>query len=244
MYLADPASDADLPQFSRDITVMSSHLPSEYLLGKIFIAILLFLGVPTITNALFYNYVTCGSVIKILNDNYNARLHSHEVQYGSGSGQQSVTAIADMDDVNSHWVIKGTANTICTRGEPVKCGSTIRLEHLKTKKNLHSHLFSSPLSSAQEVSAFGVNGEGDTGDHWTIVCDSDSWSRDRPVLIKHTDTNMYLSLSGQRYGSPIPGQLEVCAVANSGSNAQWRATEGIFIKPADIPGMHHEHTEL
>lgn len=31
------------------------------------------------------------------------RLHSHDVQYGSGSGQQSVTAVRDGDDVNSHW---------------------------------------------------------------------------------------------------------------------------------------------
>lgn len=35
------------------------------------------------------------------------RLHSHDVKYGSGSGQQSVTAVQDGDDVNSHWQILG-----------------------------------------------------------------------------------------------------------------------------------------
>lgn len=47
--------------------------------------------------------------------------------------------------------------------DPIQCGDLIRLEHLLTKKNLHSHLFSAPLSHGQEVSAFGKDGDGDTG---------------------------------------------------------------------------------
>ena len=35
-----------------------------------------------------YDYVTCGSVLKLLNVRNNVRLHSHDVKYGSGSGQQ------------------------------------------------------------------------------------------------------------------------------------------------------------
>lgn len=35
--------------------------------------------------------VTCTSVIKLQNVQRGVRLHSHEVKYGSGSGQQSVT---------------------------------------------------------------------------------------------------------------------------------------------------------
>lgn len=33
-------------------------------------------------------YVTCGSVLKLVNTRSNVRLHSHDVKYGSGSGQQ------------------------------------------------------------------------------------------------------------------------------------------------------------
>ena len=51
----------------------------------------------------------------------------------------------------------------CYCREPVKCGEVIRLQHLSTKRNLHSHLFQSPMSRNQEVSAFGENGLGDTG---------------------------------------------------------------------------------
>ena len=36
------------------------------------------------------------------------RLHSHDVAYGSGSGQQSVTAYPESDDPNSFWVLRGT----------------------------------------------------------------------------------------------------------------------------------------
>ena len=58
-------------------------------------------------------------------------------------------------------------------GEPVLCGSIIRLSHLETDRNLHSHLFSSPLSNQQEVSCFGGKGQGDTGDDfvsgWVVV---------------------------------------------------------------------------
>lgn len=35
--------------------------------------------------------------------------------------------------------------------------------HLNTRRNLHSHHFSSPLSHNLEVSAFGEDGEGDEG---------------------------------------------------------------------------------
>ncbi|VDN21702.1 unnamed protein product [Gongylonema pulchrum] len=50
-------------------------------------------------------FVTCTSVVKLKNNQDGVRLHSHDVKYGSGSGQQSVTAVQDGDDVNSYWQI-------------------------------------------------------------------------------------------------------------------------------------------
>ena len=35
-----------------------------------------------------YDFVTCGSTVKLFNSYHNVRLHSHDVKYGSGSGQQ------------------------------------------------------------------------------------------------------------------------------------------------------------
>ncbi|CAB4065117.1 Stromal cell-derived factor 2,Stromal cell-derived factor 2-like protein 1 [Lepeophtheirus salmonis] len=116
--------------------------------------------------------VTCGSTLKLLNVHHKVRLHSHEVKYGSGSGQQSVTGNDHKEDVNSHWVIKGPTNKL-------------------------------------EVSAFGDEGEGDTGDVWTVVCDGEYWSRDATVMFKHSDTSALLASSGQTFGRPISGQKKL-----------------------------------
>lgn len=49
--------------------------------------------------------ITYGSVIKLMHEKTKFRLHSHDVPYGSGSGQQSVTGFSGVDDANSYWVL-------------------------------------------------------------------------------------------------------------------------------------------
>ncbi|XP_030374505.1 stromal cell-derived factor 2 isoform X2 [Scaptodrosophila lebanonensis] len=192
------------------------------------------------------NFVTCGSILKLLNSDYAYRLHSHDVKYGSGSGQQSVTGVEQKEDVNSHWVVKAQTNKLCERGEPIACGSTIRLEHLTTKKNLHSHHFSSPLSGEQEVSAYGEAGLGDTGDHWEVVCSNDSWMRDAHVRFRHVDTGAYLGMSGRSYGRPISGQMEIVGLHNPQHGTRWTPSEGLYIVPKEKEPTHEAstHTEL
>lgn len=181
-----------------------------------------------------FQHVTCGSVLKLAHSQTNIRLHSHEVRYGSGSGQQSVTGVTDTGDANSYWVVKGTEEKPCKRGAPIKCGSVIRLNHLQTRLNLHSHLFQSPLSQNQEVSAFGENGVGDTGDYWFVQCeDDDYWRRDDPIHFKHKDTGMYLVATHNQFGRPISGQREICAISSQGHETLWQAMEGIYLKPSD-----------
>lgn len=191
-------------------------------------------------------YVTCGSVVKLYNKDYRVRLHSHDVKYGTGSGQQSVTGTEIQEDVNSHWVIKAETGKVCSRGEAIKCGSTIRLEHLATNKNLHSHHFSSPLSGNQEISCYGDNGEGDTGDHWTVICSGEYWTRDESVMLKHEDTDQYLAASGRTFGRPINGQMEIVGVRSSTGSVHWQTMEGIYLHAPDITEkhMHTIHTEL
>lgn len=60
--------------------------------------------------------VTCGSVLKLFNVDYKVRLHSHDVKYGSGSGQQSVTGTTVSEDVNSNWAVKAVTGKSCVRG--------------------------------------------------------------------------------------------------------------------------------
>ncbi|XP_068225324.1 stromal cell-derived factor 2-like [Palaemon carinicauda] len=112
-----------------------------------------------------------------------ARLHSHDVKYGSESGQQSVTGTPKQDYHNSNWLIKGTEKQHCKRGEPIACGQTMN--------GTFTHRFSSPLSDLQEISAFGdEEGEGDTGDKWVIICDGEAWGRQQTVMLRHSDTDV------------------------------------------------------
>ncbi|KAM6372812.1 stromal cell-derived factor 2 [Pluvialis apricaria] len=188
--------------------------------------------------------VTCGSVVKLLNVRHNVRLHSHDVRYGSGSGQQSVTGVSAADDGNSYWRVRGRTAAVCERGTPVRCGQAIRLTHLGTGRNLHSHRFASPLSGNQEVSAFGEAGEGDYLDDWTVVCSGTYWSRDSEVRFQHASTDVFLSVTGEQYGRPIHGQKEVHGMAASSQNNYWKVMEGIFMQPSEVFKAEQYHAEL
>lgn len=61
-------------------------------------------------------YVTYSSILKLMNVHNDVRLHSHDIKYGSGSGQQSVTGTETKEDNNSHWIIKEATGTLATRG--------------------------------------------------------------------------------------------------------------------------------
>ncbi|KAG0311439.1 hypothetical protein BGZ99_010168, partial [Dissophora globulifera] len=50
-----------------------------------------------------YRKVTCGSTIKLTHEKTQHKLHSHQIPYGTGSRQQSVTAVPGKDDTNSLW---------------------------------------------------------------------------------------------------------------------------------------------
>nr|VZI34875.1 unnamed protein product [Spirometra erinaceieuropaei] len=178
--------------------------------------------------------ITCGSLMKLLNTDFNVRLHSHDVQYGSGSGQQSVTAIEDVSEAGSYWKVMGPNGVkVCNRGQPIKCGSTIRLNHIVTGKNLHSHHFQSPLSQNYEVSAFGADGVGDEGDDWKLHCDSSFWKRNEPFKLQHVSTSGYLHVSGRTFGHPISGQYEVAASGSSAYGSRWKSAEGVYVQPSE-----------
>ncbi|KAI7838401.1 hypothetical protein COHA_007805 [Chlorella ohadii] len=172
--------------------------------------------------------VTCGSTIKLESSNTRHVLHSHEVSYGygRGSGQQSVTGFPDRDSAGSLWTIKG-----CAQGTPIKSGQEIRLQHIVTRRWLHSHLFASPLSNNQEVSCFGDDKNSDSGDVWRVEWDDGSmqaWQRDAPVRLLHKDTGAFLSTHAVKYQRPIPGHTEVMAMKTKGVHTLWRATEGVY----------------
>ncbi len=81
--------------------------------------------------------MTCHSYAKLKSSATGYYLHSHEVNYGSGSKQQSVTGVNTNADANSLWEIAPENGGACETGQKIRCGQTIRLVHLKTQRMLH-----------------------------------------------------------------------------------------------------------
>lgn len=117
---------------------------------------------------------------------------------------------------------------------------------MQTRKYLHSHLFKSPLSSQQEVSAFGGDQDSDTGDHWKIHCKTRFWQKDEAIRLKHVDTDRWLSLSGNTYGRPIFGQMEVVCSQESDLTSHWKTVEGVYVQPTSkqSDATQSSHDEL
>mmetsp|Transcript_33042 Transcript_33042/g.43496 ORF Transcript_33042/g.43496 Transcript_33042/m.43496 type:complete len:258 (-) Transcript_33042:341-1114(-) len=194
--------------------------------------------------------VTCGSVITLKHQQSKYYLHSHGINWGSGSGQQSVTAHESADNHENLWVVASAHGEVpCEVGEPIKCNSVVRLTHHTTNRNLHSHLFSSPLSKQQEVSAFGERTEGDSGDNWTVVCESkyQYWNREKPIRFKHKDTGKYLQTQESAMfnqqncrNCPIIGQQEVYCYGKANQQNLWYTDEGVYF-PAKMGGSDDDY---
>ncbi|TPX31015.1 hypothetical protein SmJEL517_g05537 [Synchytrium microbalum] len=186
-----------------------------------------------------FSNISCGSSIKLKHGSSGYRLHSHSIAYGSGSGQNSVTGFPNGDDPNSYFVVyEAFGDKQCRRGVPIECGGTVRLKHLETKRFLHSHLHTSPLSNQQEVSCYSDT-LSDTGDNWKVVClgSEKMWKREKEVRLQHVVTSKYLSCSkSHQFRHPIPGQLEIvfdsefaiAGASTASADTKWTVEEGIF----------------
>lgn len=172
-------------------------------------------------------------------------LHSHELAYGTGSGQQSVTALEADNDAGSLWTVKeADGEPLCLTGERIKWGQKIRIEHMNTEKNLHTHKYNSPISNRQEVSWYGNNGAGDKSDNWFIECkdkvNGDNIEGKTYFYLRHEVTSAYLYAEKRSIFDnnncrrcPIIGQLEISATKSKDNKALWRFVSGYFYSPID-----------
>eukprot|EP00816_Leptocylindrus_hargravesii_P012995 CAMPEP_0196803456 /NCGR_PEP_ID=MMETSP1362-20130617/2878_1 /TAXON_ID=163516 /ORGANISM="Leptocylindrus danicus, Strain CCMP1856" /LENGTH=243 /DNA_ID=CAMNT_0042175067 /DNA_START=44 /DNA_END=775 /DNA_ORIENTATION=+ len=190
-------------------------------------------------------YVTCGSAIKLTHKETGYLLNSQSDANwsGRGSGQQVVTLTPVMSSHDSLWLVReahGRMNKdICAPSTPVKCSTNIRLTHLSTNKNLHSHPVESQMRGGREVSAFSPrgDGEGDIKDNWIIECERGAkfWERDRPVRLLHSHTLDHLSSDVKNTfnerncgrNCPIQNHIEVAGVDRDGKSELWLATLGV-----------------
>ena len=71
---------------------------------------------------------------------------------------------------NDIFVVKGVhgSNASDLNGREVCNGEVIRLEHVNTKRNLHSHMIELPGAGQNEVTCYGTDGTGDGNDDWRV----------------------------------------------------------------------------
>ena len=126
-----------------------------------------------------------GMQLKLQHKGTGCRLHSHDFGCPGGSKQQQVTGFYGEDD-NDWWRIKaahGEAEPLA--GTHVEDGDVIRLQHVATGRNLHSHSIASPVTNQQEVSAFGEGGHGDTNCNWRVRLGQDDHGA---IRLHHVNT--------------------------------------------------------
>lgn len=110
-------------------------------------------------NASMPREVAYGSIITLKNHKTGGGyLHSHFHLYpkAAGARQQQITTYTHKDD-NNKWIIKpydkdASANSTVI----VKQGDLVRLEHLQTRRNLHSHREKAPITAKHfQITGYG-----------------------------------------------------------------------------------------
>lgn|GEM_PF-5737092 len=178
-----------------------------------------------------HNPVKYSSTIILRHVATQRTLHSQDKTFThpGTSGQQQITC-RDRTDTNCYWIIKGRHGQAQSEvaGQDIHCGSIIRLEHLNTRTNLHSHSgFPSAVTSQQEVTGFGSNGNGDDNDDWEVVEISAGmavWATGNAIKLRHRKTGCLLhSQADMSHYEYTHGQQEVTCNEDRNNNEWWEA---------------------
>ena len=194
-----------------------------------------------IKNTIESKTITYGSSLRIQNSITKYYLSSFGMNWSTGSGLQIVTAVQSDKELNSLFTIKEGENyPTKINGDPVLCGDIIRLEHIGTGKNLHSHDFKSFVTNSQEACAFGEDGNGDVNDNFRISCykqnDNDIITGKTEFFLQHVPTEnwLYINYKTSMYddrncrGCPIRGQREVSLTSKKDKQCLWKVIGGII----------------
>ncbi|KIY70267.1 glycosyltransferase family 39 protein [Cylindrobasidium torrendii FP15055 ss-10] len=117
--------------------------------------------------------IAVGSRVTLKNMGWGGGLlHSHVQTFPDGSGQQQVTCYHYKDD-NNQWTILPPWDK--PEYDPnaemqfLKSGDVIRLNHVPTTRNLHSHNIPAPVTKLNhEVACYGNATIGDYQDYWVV----------------------------------------------------------------------------
>ncbi|XP_057755068.1 stromal cell-derived factor 2-like protein isoform X2 [Arachis stenosperma] len=104
-------------------------------------------------------------------------------------------------------IVRPEKGSSAKQGDTIKSETIIRLQHLGTRKWLHSHMHASPISNNLEVSCYGDDSESDKGDNWKLLMEGSgkNWKQDQKIRLQHLKTRGYLHSHDKTYSSRIIG---------------------------------------
>lgn len=188
-------------------------------------------------NASMPREVAFGAIVTFKNHRTGGGyLHSHWHLYpdGVGARQQQITTYTHKDD-NNKWLIKPFNNVPDDDKEIkiVKSGDLVRLEHVPTRRNLHSHKEPAPLTKKHlQVTGYGENGTGDANDVWRIqILNSDPVVSAVTSKLKfvHYLQNCVLTTTGKQLPKWAYEQQEVTCNPNLRDKfAAWNVEDNIY----------------
>lgn len=126
--------------------------------------------------------------------------------YEEGSGQQKVYGGGWEASSETTFIVIPRIGEDIEAGVDVNFGDVLRLKHLNTRLNLHSHPgFESPITQQQEVTCYGDDYTNDENDEWVVeqwTFDDDeneefdvedkTWYTDRSFYLRHATTGVTL----------------------------------------------------
>ncbi|KAF9900391.1 hypothetical protein EC991_007431 [Linnemannia zychae] len=182
-------------------------------------------------------------------------LHSHPSNYETGSKQQQIT-LYPHKDTNNDWIIQKRDGSVPDSLEYVKSGDIIRLKHVQTSKQLHSHDLKPPMTEDEnhfEVSGYGGQGfPGDSNDEWKLEI-LDHEGKDKAAgqnlhtlrsIFKLSHPNMACDLFSHKVKLPKWGfeQQEVtCMRSATRTKITWMVESNIYSSyPANAPMVNYK----
>ncbi|KAJ7281955.1 MIR motif-containing protein, partial [Mycena rebaudengoi] len=155
--------------------------------------------------------INLGSMVTLraLSPNVAGYLYSHALNYPSGSLQQQVALVPQRSE-NTTWRVYNASANYQTREQDalslprqqVIADMAVRLEHVPTRKHLHSHDIAPPVSSSEglsEVTGYGLIGfPGDANDNWVVeLTEGSVLTVMAPFKLRHQLTGGFLSSRGE-----------------------------------------------
>ncbi|XP_046419924.1 protein O-mannosyl-transferase 2 isoform X4 [Neodiprion fabricii] len=195
-------------------------------------------------NATMPRHLAYGAIITLKNHRTGGGyLHSHWHLYpeGMGARQQQITTYSHKDD-NNRWLVKKfDTNVLPPDNVLVKHGDLIRLEHIVTRRNLHSHKEVAPISKKHyQVTGYGENGTGDANDVWKVLIvngkeDDIVETVTSKLKFVHYLHHCALTSSGKTLPKWAYSQQEVSCNPNMrDKNSMWNIEDNIFAKLPNV----------